>query len=65
MSGSPIISESGEAIGVASVSQQSPVIVDTLSAALVRKIIACQAEDHLHEELADLPISEIIAGAGT
>jgi hypothetical protein len=61
MSGSPIISESGEAIGVVSVSNQSPVIVDSLSAELVRKIIACQAEDHAHEELADLPFPEITA----
>ena len=43
MSGSPIISESGEAIGVVSVSNQGPVIVDSLSAGLVLKIIACQA----------------------
>jgi hypothetical protein len=53
MSGSPIISESGEAIGVASVSNQSPVIVDSLSAELVRKIIACQAEDYPREELVE------------
>ena len=59
MSGSPIISESGEAMGVLSVSNQSPVIVDSLSAALVRAITACQAEDYAREELADL--SEITA----
>jgi hypothetical protein len=61
MSGSPIISESNEAIGVVSASNQSPVIVDSLSAGLVRKIIACQAEGYPREELADLPISEITA----
>jgi hypothetical protein len=39
MSGSPIIDSTGAAIGVVSVDMMSPVIVDTLSAQLVRTIV--------------------------
>ena len=44
MSGSPIIDETGAAIGVVSTSGLSPVIVDSLSAKLLREIIAAQRE---------------------
>jgi hypothetical protein len=40
MSGSPIVNMTGAAIGVVSVSQMSPVIVDSLSARLVQTILA-------------------------
>jgi hypothetical protein len=40
MSGSPIIDQNGAAIGVVSVERSSPVIVDSLSAQLVRTILA-------------------------
>lgn len=40
MSGSPIVNQSGAAIGVVSVDILSPVIVDSLSAQLVRTILA-------------------------
>jgi hypothetical protein len=40
MSGSPILDADGAAIGVVSVSSKSPVIVDCLSARLVRAIRA-------------------------
>jgi len=40
MSGSPIINDAGAAIGVVSVDQMSPVIVDSLSAQLVHSILA-------------------------
>ena len=40
MSGSPILNAEGAAIGVVSVSSMSPVIVDSLSARLVRDILA-------------------------
>ena len=42
MSGSPIINPTGAAIGVVSVDSSSPVIVDNLSARLVRSIQAAQ-----------------------
>jgi hypothetical protein len=38
MSGSPILNADGAAIGVVSVDLMSPVIVDTLSAQLARRI---------------------------
>ena len=44
MSGSPIIDQTGAAIGVVSTSQFSPVIVSTLSARLVGQIAAAQRE---------------------
>jgi hypothetical protein len=40
MSGSPIVDANGAAIGVVSVSQSSPVILDSLSTQLVRSIVA-------------------------
>lgn len=40
MSGSPIIGDAGAAIGVVSVDRVSPVILDSLSAQLVRSILA-------------------------
>jgi hypothetical protein len=40
MSGSPIVDVNGAAIGVVSVSQSSPVILDSLSTRLVRSIVA-------------------------
>jgi Trypsin-like peptidase domain len=40
MSGSPIVDETGAAIGVVSTSQSSPVIVDSLPARVVRNILA-------------------------
>jgi hypothetical protein len=40
MSGSPIIDQNGAAIGVVSVERSSPAIVDSLSAQLVRTILA-------------------------
>jgi hypothetical protein len=40
MSGSPIVDGTGAAIGVVSTSQSSPVIVDSLSARVVRSILA-------------------------
>jgi sensor histidine kinase regulating citrate/malate metabolism len=42
MSGSPIIDANGAAIGVVSVNISSPVIVDSLSAQLVRAILAAK-----------------------
>jgi acetolactate synthase regulatory subunit len=40
MSGSPIVDANGAAIGVVSVSQSSPVILDSLSTQLARSIAA-------------------------
>jgi hypothetical protein len=48
MSGSPIIDQTGAAIGVVSTIQRSPVIVDSLSARLVRQIAAAA-----HRELVE------------
>jgi hypothetical protein len=44
MSGSPIIDTQGRAIGVVSCDMRNPVILDSLSAWLVRRITACVAE---------------------
>jgi hypothetical protein len=38
MSGSPILNANGAAIGVVSVDMMSPVVVDTLSAQLARRV---------------------------
>jgi Trypsin-like peptidase domain len=53
MSGSPIIDQTGAAIGVVSTSQCSPVIVDSLSTRLVRQIAACAHSEHVETEFAD------------
>jgi hypothetical protein len=45
MSGSPIVSLDGHAIGVVSVDLLSPVLMDTLALWLVRSIISAQAVD--------------------
>ena len=42
MSGWPIVSPEGKAIGIVSVTQRSPVLVDTLSSGLLRSIHECQ-----------------------